>query len=116
MTDRDSTELGWVPDACSLPTVERPLRRAEFDVLFAAVRSGERVAPQHLRLQFAGDQEMADSVRDLAGRETQCCSFFTFRVDRPTSEVVQLDIEVPAGYVHVLDSLEARSILVQRHS
>ncbi len=30
-----TTESGWVPDACTLPTVDQPLRVAEFDDLFA---------------------------------------------------------------------------------
>jgi hypothetical protein len=38
-------DLAWVPDACSLPTVDRPLRLTEFDDLFAvAVRRVEPVA------------------------------------------------------------------------
>ena len=28
-------EDDWVPAACTLPTTEQPLRRAEFDGLFA---------------------------------------------------------------------------------
>ena len=35
----------WAPDACTLPTVERPLRVAEFDDLFTAVRRSERPQP-----------------------------------------------------------------------
>ena len=36
--------MAWVPEACTLPTVEQPLRVAEFDELFAtAVRPVERV-------------------------------------------------------------------------
>jgi len=34
----------WVPDACTLPTAERPLRLAELDDLFAtAVRAVHRL-------------------------------------------------------------------------
>jgi hypothetical protein len=29
--------VGWVPEACTLPTAERPVRRAEFDNLFTTV-------------------------------------------------------------------------------
>lgn len=36
--------MTWVPQSCTLPTVEQPLRVAEFDALFAtAVRSAERL-------------------------------------------------------------------------
>lgn len=114
MTDRSSVELGWVPEACTLPNAEQPLRLAEFDDLFlASVRGGERVAPRHLRVTLTGGQNLADAVRDLAERETQCCSFFIFAVDEPQSGVVQLDIEVPAGHVDVLDALEARTAAVR---
>jgi hypothetical protein len=110
MTDRASTGLARVPEACTLPTAEQPLRLAEFDALFAAaVRGGERLGAQHLRVTLAGDAELAKSVQDLADRETQCCSFFAFAVTAPQPGQVQLDIEVPAGHVDVLDALEARS-------
>jgi hypothetical protein len=32
----------WTPDACTLPTADRPLRVAEFDELFAFVVRAER--------------------------------------------------------------------------
>jgi len=102
-------EEGWVPEACTLPTAEQPLRSAEFDELFStAVRDGERLAPGHLRLTLVGGPERADAVRDLAERESQCCSFFRFGVEE-RGGVVRLDIEVPAGHVAVLDALAARA-------
>lgn len=104
----------WVPDACTLPTAEQPLRQAEFDALFtAAVRDGERLGRRHLRVTLAGDAAVEASVRDLAARETQCCSFFTFTITTPSHDRIQLDIEVPAGSVDVLDALQARSEAVR---
>ncbi|MEV0272697.1 hypothetical protein AB0H43_28290 [Hamadaea sp. NPDC050747] len=116
-------ELGWVPDACTLPTAEQPLRVAEFDALFAAsLRHAERRTPTRLRLTLAcstepadaspADDSLADAVRDLAARETRCCSFFTFTVATPEPGVVRLDVEVPSGHVDVLDALEARAAAV----
>lgn len=114
MTEHSLAEPDWVPDACTLPTAEQPLRLAEFDALFtASVRGGERLTPKHLRVTLAGGEELADAVRDLAERETQCCSFFTFTVGTPTAGVVRLDIEVPDGHVEVLDALQARATLVR---
>lgn len=102
-----------VPEACTLPTAELPLRLAEFDALFrTAVRHGERLGVGHLRVTLAGDADLEESVRDLAARETQCCSFFTFSVTAPVPGRVELDIEVPAGHVDVLDALEARAAAV----
>jgi hypothetical protein len=117
MTDQSPVGLGWVPDACTLPTADQPLRLAEFDVLFSAsVRGGERLASRRLRVTLAGGEELADSVRDLAERETRCCSFFTFTIDASAAGVVQLDIEVPAGHVDVLDALQSRASLVRGQS
>ena len=102
-----------VPDACTLPTAERPLRLAEFDELFAtAVRGVETVAPTHARLRLAGPAGLTDRVRDLTARETACCSFFTFTVaggPADGGEAVRLDVEVPAGYAGVLASLVQRA-------
>ncbi|WP_245718914.1 hypothetical protein [Micromonospora rhizosphaerae] len=41
-----SRDDDWVPEACTLPTAERPLRVAEFDELFAtALRGQTRLSP-----------------------------------------------------------------------
>ena len=34
----------WVPEACTLPTVEQPVRVAEFDELFATLDAMQRRA------------------------------------------------------------------------
>ncbi len=95
-------------DACTLPTAERPLRQAEFDALLANA-TAERLDDRHLRLTLTGGPALAESVRDLAARETECCSFFTFTVTTPQSGLVRLDIEVPAKHTDVLDAFEARA-------
>ena len=99
-----------VPSACTLPTAERPLRLAEFDALFStAVRAVEAVSPTHARLRLAGPPELEPTVRDLAARETACCSFFTFTVTpSPADGALVLDIEVPPAYADVLAALTAR--------
>ncbi|MCU7729332.1 hypothetical protein ODJ79_36925 [Actinoplanes sp. KI2] len=102
-----------VPDACTLPTAERPLRLAEFDDLFAtAVRRIDRLGESHARLHLTGPAGLAARVRDLAARESECCSFFTFTTtEQPATEgeVVVLDIEVPAAHADVLASLIRRA-------
>lgn len=100
--------LGSVPDAFTLPTAERPVRRAEFDDLFALTREVDRRAPTLARLSFSGTDDLVETVRDLAARETECCSFFTFTVGGAGGEAV-LDIEVPPAYVEVLDGIVARA-------
>jgi hypothetical protein len=104
MTTNDEV---WVPDACSLPTAERPLRLAEFDDLFAtAVRSQQRLSATRLRWRL--DPAAEPTARDLTDRESGCCSFFTFTVS-PVGGAVQLDVEVPAAHVDVLDALAERA-------
>ncbi|MFG2041244.1 hypothetical protein [Dactylosporangium sp. NPDC048998] len=104
-----------VPDACTLPTAEQPLRLAEFDALFStAVRAFEMVSPTHARMRLTGPAGLAATVRDLAARETECCSFFAFVVTPEPAgdiegEVLVLDVEVPAAYTDVLASLAGRA-------
>lgn len=94
-----------IPDACTLPTVEQPLRQAEFAALCAsALRGQERPSDRHLRLTLSGGDDLLETVLDLTARESSCCSFFDFTVT-PTADVVVLDIEVPAWQVGVLDGL-----------
>ena len=95
-----------VPDACTLPTAEQPLRIAEFDSLFATILRQERPSDRHLRLDLTAG---ADVVRDLARRESECCSFFTFTVTTPEAGRVRLDIEVPSAHIDVLNALADRA-------
>lgn len=103
MTDLQS----WVPEACTLPTGERPLRVAEFDDLFAtALRSIVRAGPLGLRLVMDPDAEA--TARALTDREASCCSFFTFKVEQ-IDEELHIDIGVPVAHVAALDALAARA-------
>ncbi len=106
--NRRGPELGAAD--CSLPTAARPLQLAEFDDLFAtAIESSERVDPQHARLILSGSPDLQDTVRDLATRENECCSFFGFTVRSDALSQVVLDIEVPDTHVDVPDALMDRA-------
>src|SRR5689334_3871588 len=95
----------WVPDACTLPTAERPLRVAEFDELFGtSLRSRNRISPT--RLQLVLDPTAEQSARDLCARESECCSFFTFTFGADGRGVL-LDVEVPLTQAAVLDAVGA---------
>ncbi|WP_433003358.1 hypothetical protein [Kribbella sp. CA-294648] len=99
--------LDWVPESCTLPTAEQPIRVAEFDDLFtASVRGAQRVDRTTLRLTVAADAEA--QARDLAGRESSCCSFFGFDF-APAGEAVTMTVTVPAAHVAVLDAFAARA-------
>jgi hypothetical protein len=102
-------ENAWVPSSCTLPTVEQPLRVAEFDRLFAeSVQDVRRVDPSMLELTISSNAEAG--ARDLAAREVACCSFFTFDFV-PVGDAVVLRVGVPVSstYSAVLDAVEARA-------
>ncbi|MEV4206634.1 hypothetical protein [Nocardia salmonicida] len=95
----------WVPSSCTLPTVEQPVRVAEFDNFFAtSVRKTARPTNTRLDLVLADGAEPVG--RELAARESGCCSFFTFTFD---GTPVVMHVEVPARYVEVLDAFEQRA-------
>jgi hypothetical protein len=101
------TDVAWVPDACTLPDAERPLRVAEFDGLFdRALLDHDRPGAGLLRLWL--DNECETELRDLIARETACCSFFTFTVTRSDTARLMLDVAVSAGHERVLDALATR--------
>ncbi|MCP2341566.1 hypothetical protein [Actinomadura rupiterrae] len=88
----------WAPDACRLPTAERPVREAEFDALFAeAVIAVEQVAAGRVRLRLKAEPQVAGRAAELAARETRCCSFFTFVLTACGGE---LALEVSAADQH----------------
>lgn len=96
-----------MPDACTLPTAERPLRTAEFEATVAtSARAVHRQDATTVRVELAPDAAAAARVADLAVREGTCCSFFTFTLTT-SGGGLHLDIAVPAGYVPVLDALAA---------
>jgi hypothetical protein len=109
----DESSLAWIRQACTLPTAQRPLRRAEFDDVFTAATAVERLTERHVRFRLSGSAEFADRVRDLAARENDCCSFFTFTVNAQIPDQVVFDVEVSARYVDVLDALAARAARVR---
>jgi hypothetical protein len=101
--------LAWVPEACTLPTAEQPLRIAAFEQLFAGVVCGvERVAPTRLHLDLRPEPQVAGRAAELAAAETSCCSFFTFTLTVADGSL-GLDIDVPDAYVRVLDALARRA-------
>jgi hypothetical protein len=105
MTTTD--DPAWVPEACTLPTVDRPLRLAEFDDLFTtALRALQRQSATTLSWDL--DPATEAVARDLTGRESSCCSFFVFTF-HPGDGALRLDVTVPAAHVEVLDTLAARA-------
>ncbi|PJE95455.1 hypothetical protein CUT44_22855 [Streptomyces carminius] len=103
------SDPAWVPRSCTLPTGELPLRVAEWEALFSErLASLSRPEPLHLRLDLAGGEGAADRVRDLAERESGCCSFFTFTTTGGR-DLIRLDVSVDRAHEAVLDALAARA-------
>jgi hypothetical protein len=111
--DVSQGEGSWVPvESCTLPTTTQPLRVAEFDDLFAeALTDVERPRGDHVRLVMSGPTGLRDRLQDLARRETECCSFFTFAVTTPAGDpaTVLVDIAVPPNRADVLTALVDRA-------
>ncbi|MGW6612235.1 hypothetical protein ACWGA0_02000 [Streptomyces erythrochromogenes] len=103
------SDLAWVPQSCTLPTEEQPLRVAEWDALFAErLTSLSRPQPLHLRLDLAGGEGVEERLRGLVERESGCCSFFTFTTTAG-KDLIRLDISVDQTHAAVLDALASRT-------
>lgn len=110
MTEMEPVMDGtWVPDACTLPTVEQPLRSTEFDELFRdATTAVERIDARRVRLVLRPEAQVAARAADLTVRETQCCSFFGFTLTA-TGGGLTLDVTAPPEQIAVLDALVDRA-------
>jgi hypothetical protein len=109
-------QLGWVPDSCTLPTEQRPVRVREFEQLFiAALRAvSARSDGRSLRLVLTDEPGVYETATELAARESRCCAFFLFNVTRG-SGAVTMDVRVDEPHTDVLGGLErmARAAMVQ---
>lgn len=99
----------WVPSACTLPTVEQPLRRAEFDDLFSGdVLGVDQRSPRQVRLQLRPDAEVAARAASLAAKEAGCCSFFTFDLTIADG-TVSMTVSTEPEHATLLNALGARA-------
>jgi hypothetical protein len=99
----------WIPASCSLPTVDQPWRRREFDEFFAEdVVSVRRTSPLEVHFGLRAAPEVAGRAANLASQETACCSFFRFD---PTMTASQVGMAVTTEPLHaaVLAALTARA-------
>lgn len=102
-------EPTWVPDACTLPTADQPLRLAEFDALFAAdVTDVQQPSADTALLILRPDARIAARAADLAARETACCSFFEFTLTA-TGGQLTMRIRTPPAQQRVLDAVVERA-------
>jgi hypothetical protein len=107
--DAAAEDRSRVPAACTLPTVDRPLRLAEFDAMFSgAVRAVRRLEPTRVRLELEPVPSVAARAADLAARESACCAFFTFTLTVGDG-ALSLDVAAPARHAEVLRALADRA-------
>lgn len=100
---------GWIPESCTLPTVEQPLRRSEFDALFAKdFLAVLQPSPRAVRFELRADPDVAARAASLAAQETRCCSFFTFDLTITNGEMA-LNVATEPGHEPVLAALTARA-------
>lgn len=105
--------MTWVPESCTLPTVDQPSRVAEFDDLFArAVAPADRVGSTTMLVHLPAGEDVASLTRELTARETACCAFFSFDV-RPSSRGTELEVRVPESRTAVLDAMQHRAEAVR---
>jgi hypothetical protein len=98
MTENLLAGEDWAPPACTLPTVDQPLRRAEFDAM----------SPQRLRLELRAHPDAASRAAGLAVKETGCCSFFHFDLSIGAGNVV-LTVSTDPSNAAVLAALGERA-------
>ena len=107
----DDVPPTWVPvAACTLPTVEQPVRVAEFDALFAeTLASVEQASVVCARFTLSGGAASAHRAQSLADRETGCCSFFAFTITPTGPDSMVMEVTVPNERAEVLAALVQRA-------
>lgn len=99
----------WVPASCTLPTVEQPLRRREFDEFFADdVVNVRQASPLEVHFELRAEPEVAARAATLATKETGCCSFFRFDLTI-TDGKVDMVVATESPHEAVLAALAARA-------
>ena len=92
--------------SCTLPSVERPLRIAEFEHLLSKATATAAVDATTATFSFAPEALTAAAAAELASREVECCSFFSFRLDIG-AERLELTVQAPRGHEPLVAALQA---------
>ena len=91
--------------SCTLDDQAAARRNAEFaDVIARGLRHRGRTPEGVVRLVFINKQGMEADIRALAGRESECCGFFSFDVDVSDDDIV-LQVAAPDDKAEYLDTL-----------
>ncbi len=94
-----------LPIVCSLDHADLADRVSEFEHLFSSALVSHERDGTLLRLNLSTADADEALVRDLFRRESECCQFFTFRIER-FERVLQVTMSVPEGAETALDDFE----------
>lgn len=103
----------WTSAACTLPTIERPLRLGEFDALFAEDLLAVNVlTPTSAQFTLRLAPEVAGRAAHLATKESRCCSFFHFDLTI-TSAALTLTVNADHPHEPVMAALVNRAVVLR---
>ena len=106
-----------IVDFCTLPTAAQPMRLLQFDELFRRQAHPPRwIGPHQVEFTFADTEGLYAEVSDLVARESECCSFFDFVLERRAEHAgnedrLVLQVGVPASRDHVLRAFRERALV-----
>ncbi|MEU0398218.1 hypothetical protein ABZ208_36790 [Streptomyces sp. NPDC006208] len=80
---------------------------AEFDAQFADALRVERLGEGRVRLLLQGAVE--ERARELAHRESDCCSFFTVTFAREGNDTLVMEVTTPDEHAAVVEAMAARA-------
>jgi hypothetical protein len=106
-----------IANFCTLPTAAQPMRLIEWDELFhRQVDAPNLIGPHRVEFTFASAEGLYAEVSDLIARESECCSFFDFVLERRAEyagneDRLVLQVGVPASRDHVLRAFRERALV-----
>ena len=101
-----------IGEFCTLPTTAQPMRLLEFDELFRRqANPPSRIGQHQVEFSFADAEGLYAEISDLVARESACCSFFDFKMERAAyQDQLVLRVGVPASRQEVLEALMNRAV------
>ena len=88
--------------ACTLPSAERPARRALIDTLAVDGLLDRTPTPAGLRVRLRDTPDVERRTRELIMAESRCCAFLRFELGRQDGALV-LDVSGPPDARPLID-------------
>lgn len=90
--------------SCELNEQGAQRRNVEFAAVVEHGLRDRKRTTDGVQLTFDHDERLKNDVRELVGRESQCCAFFTFDV-HVTEDTIAINVSAPADKHAYLDAL-----------